>query len=55
MNKSVTLKNLKNVSLSNREHYQNVQNVIYLCAVIPTESDDMSLSVYGLSIEEEIR
>lgn len=28
---------------------------IYFCAVTPTESDDMAPSLYGLSIEEEIR
>lgn len=28
---------------------------IYLCAVTPTESDHMAPSLYGLSIEEEIR
>lgn len=46
----------KHVSvLNNKERDQSVQYLIYLCADVSTESDYMCPSLYGLSIEEEIR
>lgn len=46
----------KTVSVfSNKERDQGAQYLIYLWAVSPTESDFMAPSLYGLSIEEEIR